>query len=421
MQPIIEVRFAMVTNGYTSIVPVIGKKPVLDQWQKTENVSRKMLEDWSRNCPSANNTGILTKLVPTLDLDLLQENAAIAAENLVRERFDGLGSILRRIGRPPKRAIPFRTKDPFKKLTTLFAALTARALRRSSSWPTGNRSSRMEFIPDTQAEYLWDIGGDPTTIAYEKLPLITAEQAQQLQDDIVAMLVRDFGYVVGAPPKKTSTTRDKTARKNPKRDEAWAEAALDAECATIANAPTGDRNAQLNLSAYNVFQIVWGNPGLLDEQEVRQRLFAAAEACGLVADDGADSVVANHRERCGRGTDAAAGAAAGETGSAGERRRAGAGLGLASASASFGAMRRQRLRPAPAPGVRRVIQLIEGERHPHRRRSRGGADRGRRLRHLSARRHHGAPGDAPAAGRQPARDQACHRGVAADARSSRSI
>ena len=28
------------TNGYTSIVPVIGKKPVLDQWQKTENVSR---------------------------------------------------------------------------------------------------------------------------------------------------------------------------------------------------------------------------------------------------------------------------------------------------------------------------------------------------------------------------------------------
>ena len=35
MQPIIEVRFAMVTNGYTSIIPVIGKKPVLDQWEKT--------------------------------------------------------------------------------------------------------------------------------------------------------------------------------------------------------------------------------------------------------------------------------------------------------------------------------------------------------------------------------------------------
>ena len=91
MQPIIEVRFAMVTNGYTSIIPVIGKKPVLDQWEKTKNVSREMLESWSLNCPRANNTGILTRLVPTLDLDLLQENAATAAENLVRNRFDGLG------------------------------------------------------------------------------------------------------------------------------------------------------------------------------------------------------------------------------------------------------------------------------------------------------------------------------------------
>jgi len=255
MQPIIEVRFAMVINGYTSIIPVIGKKPVLDQWEKTRDVSREMLETWSLNCPRANNTGILTRLVPTLDLDLLQENAAIAAENLVRERFDGLGSILRRIGRPPKRAILFRTKDPFKKLITSFTA-------------NGTGPEKIEFLadgqqvvahgihPDTQAEYLWDNGGDPTTIAYEKLPLITAEQARQLQDDVVAMLARDFGYVVGTPPKKTSTTRGKTARKNPKRDRAWAQAALDAECMATANAPTGNRNTQLNLSAYNVFQIV---------------------------------------------------------------------------------------------------------------------------------------------------------------------
>ena len=72
--------------------------------------------------------------------------------------------------------------------------------------------------------------------------------------------------------------------------EAWARAALDAECAKIASAPPGTRNAALNLGAYNMFQIVWGNPGLLDEAEVRQRLFEAAEACGLVADDGAESV-----------------------------------------------------------------------------------------------------------------------------------
>jgi putative DNA primase/helicase len=364
MQPIIEVRFAMVTNGYTSIVPVIGKKPVLDQWQKTENVTRKMLEDWSRNCPSANNTGILTKLVPTLDLDLLQEDAAIAAENMVRERFDGLGSILRRIGRPPKRAILFRTKDPFKKLTTVFTATNGADPEKIEFLGDGQQVVAHGIHPDTQAEYLWDNGGDPTTIAYEKLPLITAEQARQLQDDVVAMLARDFGYVVGTPPKKTSTTRAKTARKNPKRDRAWAEAALKAECVNITNAMTGNRNTQLNLSAYNIYQIVWGNPGLLDEQEVRERLFAAATACGLVADDGAASVWRTIESGAvGAQTQPRVRPLAKLDQPATPTWRAG--LGLASAGASFGTSTGATVAAstAPAPGARTVIQMVDGERH----------------------------------------------------------
>ena len=372
----------------------------------------RCLETWSLNCPRANNTGILTRLVPTLDLDLLQEDAAIAAENLVRERFDGLGSILCRIGRAPKRAIPFRTKDPFKKLTTLFTATNGADPEKIEFLADGQQVVAHGIHPDTQTEYLWDVGGDPTTIAYEKLPLITAEQAQQLQDDIVAMLVRDFGYVVGTPPKKTSTTRAKTARKNPKRDKAWAEAALEAECVAIANAMTGDRNAQLNLGAYNVFQIVWGNPGLLDEQEVRERLFAAAEACGLVADDGAESAWRTIESGCeGARTQPRVRPLAKLDQPAAPTW--GAGLGLASAGASFGIRRCVSTRAGAwnADG-----DPDGGRRAPsNRRRGRGGADRGRRLRHLSARRHHDAPGDEQAAGRQPARHQAFHRGVAADA------
>ena len=79
-----------------------------------------MLEEWNRNWPHASNTGVLTRLTPTLDLDLLNEPAAIAAENLVRERFEERGRVLSRVGCAPKRAIPFRTRVPFKKLTTLF-------------------------------------------------------------------------------------------------------------------------------------------------------------------------------------------------------------------------------------------------------------------------------------------------------------
>jgi putative DNA primase/helicase len=71
---------------------------------------------------------------------------------------------------------------------------------------------------------------------------------------------------------------------------AWAKAALERECKAVAAAQPGTRNATLNTAAFNLFQIVAGRG--LDEQEIRDRLYEAAETCGLVADDGAASVEA---------------------------------------------------------------------------------------------------------------------------------
>jgi hypothetical protein len=71
---------------------------------------------------------------------------------------------------------------------------------------------------------------------------------------------------------------------------AWARAALERECKAVASAQPGTRNSTLNTAAFNLFQLVAG--GALDEQEVRDRLFEAAEICRLVADDGAASVLA---------------------------------------------------------------------------------------------------------------------------------
>src|SRR6476620_8299452 len=101
MQPILEVRLAMVEHGFTPI-PVIGKVPLLKKWQETTGVCKATLEDWDRDYPGASNTGILTRTVPTIDIDLLDELAALAAEKLIHERFDGLGCVLTRIGRAPK-------------------------------------------------------------------------------------------------------------------------------------------------------------------------------------------------------------------------------------------------------------------------------------------------------------------------------
>lgn len=62
---------------------------------------------------------------------------------------------------------------------------------------------------------------------------------------------------------------------------AWSRAALERECASVATAPEGTRNATLNTAAFNLAQIVAG--GGLDEAEVRDRLTAAARAAGLAA------------------------------------------------------------------------------------------------------------------------------------------
>jgi hypothetical protein len=151
-------------------------------------------------------------------------------------------------------------------------------------------------------------------------------------------------------PRKGSTGRGKAARKNPKRDLAWAMAALEDECAKIAATPPGQRNAALNLGAYNIFQIVHGNPGLLDEEMVRQRLFEAAEKCGLVADDGADSAW--------RTIDSGAAGAQSQPRVRPLARLEAPKLGTAALAPIVTATA-----SAQVPDTRRIIQLIEGNEH----------------------------------------------------------
>src|SRR5262245_22448274 len=196
MATVLEVRQALVDRGYVPI-PVIGKAPPFKSWQKVENVSRAMLEAWGRNWPRATNTGILTRITPTLDIDVLNEPAAIAAEELVRERgFEERGYLLVRIGKPPKRAIPFRTLAPFAKLITNFVVAAGHDAEKIEFLCDGQQFVAHGIHPDTLKPYGW-FGGDPTVIGYEELPYISAEEAEQLQRDITALLVRDFGYVVG--------------------------------------------------------------------------------------------------------------------------------------------------------------------------------------------------------------------------------
>jgi hypothetical protein len=192
MATVLEIRQALVDHGFTPI-PVIGKAPPFKSWQKIENVSPAMLEAWGRNFPRANNTGILTRHTPTLDADILNEPAAIAIEGLVRERFEERGYVLPRIGKPPKRAVPFRTLDPFAKITVNLIAANGGTDEKIEFMGDGQQIVAAGIHPDTGKPYIWPLG-NPTDIAHDDLPYISAAEAKQLVDDIVELLCRDFGY-----------------------------------------------------------------------------------------------------------------------------------------------------------------------------------------------------------------------------------
>jgi hypothetical protein len=195
-------RLRLVLAGYTP-VPLYGKAPPiygknnkrkgLADWEKLDNVTREQIEMWARTWPDAVNTGVLTQLMPTLDIDIINEEAARTIEDHVREHFEERGYVLSRIGNPPKRAIPFRTDEPFDKITVNLIAANGSGGEKIEFLSDGQQVVVAGIHPKTRQAYRWH-GGEPGQIAREDLPYIREEEAQRLVDEIVELLARNFNY-----------------------------------------------------------------------------------------------------------------------------------------------------------------------------------------------------------------------------------
>src|SRR5262249_36742186 len=115
-------RLQLIKAGYFPI-PLFGKVPPtyrenntrqgLTGWQKLTEVTPAQIDIWGKTWPDAGNTGILTRSMPTLDLDILNEEAVRTIEDHVREHYEERGYILVRIGKAPKRAIVFHAAEVF--------------------------------------------------------------------------------------------------------------------------------------------------------------------------------------------------------------------------------------------------------------------------------------------------------------------
>jgi hypothetical protein len=199
-----ERRKRLLHAGYAPL-PVNGKSPPLKAWSEKTQTNDGEIDLWSQLFPAARSTGLLTQKLPALDLDILDEQAVEAAEALVRERFEERGPILVRIGRPPKRAIPFRTNDPFPKILISLLAPNGAEGQKIEFLADGQQLVAFGLHEDTGKPYRW-FGGEPGEITREELPYIHEAEARQLVDDVADLLCREFGY-------KRAKERPKKSRK----------------------------------------------------------------------------------------------------------------------------------------------------------------------------------------------------------------
>jgi hypothetical protein len=185
-------------------IPLFGKEPPvygknnkrkgLTGWQTLTDVTPEQIDMWSRTWPDATNTGVLTFNMPVVDIDILIEEAARALEAYVREHYEERGYILVRIGRPPKRAIVFRVATgPFKTFKVSLIAPDGSEGQKIELLANGAQLAVAGIHPDTGKPYSW-FGGELGQITREELPDIREDEAHALVDELIEILIRDFGY-----------------------------------------------------------------------------------------------------------------------------------------------------------------------------------------------------------------------------------
>ena len=170
-------RQALLKNGYEPI-PLNGKRPVLDDWPNSRPTSQDVAT-WEQAHPTATNTGILTRLTPAVDDDVLDSTVAETIHQWVKELIPPTCPELLRFGRYPKRAVLFRCDKPFSKVSTGKWIDEKGVEHQLEILCDGQQLVVYGVHPDTNEAYVWP-GARPGRTPRTALPLLTPEAAQAL-------------------------------------------------------------------------------------------------------------------------------------------------------------------------------------------------------------------------------------------------
>jgi hypothetical protein len=192
MDDIAALRRNLRIGGYSPI-PCIGKIPPLKEWEQKISTNDAEISLWGKLYPDATNTGALCKYMPTVDIDIKIADAAAAVEHLVRTRNEGFGDILVRFGNSPKRAIPLRTDQPFKKMKIPLIAPDGSTGQKIEILGDGQQVIVHGMHPDTKRPYSW-FGRTPFETPLASLPQIQEHDAKELITDAIDLLIKEHGY-----------------------------------------------------------------------------------------------------------------------------------------------------------------------------------------------------------------------------------
>ena len=219
MAEVIARRRAMIDRGFLPIPLYGNKNPALKGWPDVVADEKMILRPYWQKWI---NTGIITKKTPVIDVDIGDEVAAKEIEALIHQRYGSNGKVLRRVGKPPKFAVPFKTDEPFKK-------------KFLSVWPPGMAKpkeskdcQKIEILgdgqqavvdgihPKTKLPYSWS-GGEPWTVARDELPELTGEEADAFLAAARELLV-SLGWGVW---EKEESKRKKIKKRPADSDSKW--------------------------------------------------------------------------------------------------------------------------------------------------------------------------------------------------------
>ena len=169
--------------GYRIVpLPPGSKGPNRKGWPKFD-LQAPTIRQWAANGSAHDGVGILAATTPAIDVDILDAEVAQQMSDEIDRIFAGQ-SLMTRTGRAPKFLIPFRSDEPFRKLS-------------SSVYTDGENEHKVEILgdgqqwvayhvhPDTKRPYEWFDGlgsGEIADVERAALPVLDRESAQRVID-----------------------------------------------------------------------------------------------------------------------------------------------------------------------------------------------------------------------------------------------